>query len=448
MYSIKRKKFKGVIFLKERLGAKHFILGFQHLFAMFGATVLVPALTHMNPAIALLTAGLGTLIFHFTTKRKVPVFLGSSFAFIAALLIVIDGKASNIPKAQGAIMVAGLVYLMLSVLVYFAGADRIRKLFPPVVTGPIIMVIGLTLSPSAIGNAKTCWPLALVALVVIITVMCFTKGFFKLVPVLIGIASGYLVAVVSDFTGLTAALHMGVAGHFINFGIVQNAPWVISLHSFQTPQFDLTSIILIAPVAFVTFMEHIGDITTNGAVVGQDFFADPGLHRTLLGDGIACIVAGFLGGPPSTTYGENTGVLAVTKMYDPRVLRIAACYAIILGVFGKFGAVLQTLPSALLGGVSLILFGMIASIGMRTISEARLDFSHSRNLIIVGVILVLGLGLGNVPFKWIFDMFGAGNTEIAKTLSVSGLFMATLIGVILNAILPQDEKKPIEKHVA
>jgi len=428
--------------LKERLGAKHFILGFQHLFAMFGATVLVPALTHMNPAIALLTAGLGTLIFHFCTKRKVPVFLGSSFAYIAALLIVINGKSSNIPKAQGAIMVAGLVYLMLSVLVYFAGADRIRKLFPPVVTGPIIMVIGLTLSPSAIGNASTCWPLALIVLVVIIIVMCFTKGFFKLVPVLIGIATGYIVALISDFTGLTAALHMGGdLGRFIDFRIIENAPWIISLHSFQTPQFDLTSIILIAPIAFVTFMEHIGDITTNGAVVGQDFFKDPGLHRTLMGDGIACVVAGFLGGPPSTTYGENTGVLAVTKMYDPRVLRIAACYAIILGVIGKFGAVLQTLPYALLGGVSLILFGIIASIGMRTISEAQLDFSKSRNLIIVGCILVLGLGLSHVSFQWIFSIFGAGNTEIAKTLSFSGLFMATLVGVILNLVLPQDKEE-------
>lgn len=432
--------------MKEKLGAKHFVLGFQHLFAMFGATVLVPALTHMNAAIALLGAGVGTLLFHFVTKRKVPVFLGSSFAYIAALIAVIGGKTENIPKAQGAIIIAGGIYLLLSLLVYFVGVDRVKKLFPPVVTGPVIMVIGLNLSPTAIANASTCWPLALVVLVTIIIVMCFTKGFFKLVPILIGIAVGYLIALISDVSGFTSVMNWGENGHFINFTIIQNAPWLIDFKNFHMPQFDIAAIAIIAPVAFVTFMEHIGDITTNGAVVGQNFFEDPGLHRTLLGDGLATSFAGLIGAPPNTTYGENTGVLAVTKMYDPRVLRIAACYAIILAVIGKFGAVLQTLPTAAMGGVSFILFGTIASIGMRTISEANLDFSQSRNLLIVGVILVLGLGLGNVSLTWIFNLLHAGNSEVAKTLSISGLFVATLVGVLLNLILPKTEDKIKEKN--
>lgn len=432
--------------MKEKLGAKHFILGFQHLFAMFGATVLVPALTHMNAAIALLGAGLGTLLFHLVTKRRVPVFLGSSFAYITALVAVIGGKTENIPKAQGAIIIAGCLYLLLSLLVYFVGVERVKKLFPPVVTGPVIMVIGLTLSPTAITNAATCWPLAIIVLISIILIMCFTKGFFKLVPILIGIAIGYAVALISDLSGLTAMMNWGEAGRFIHFEVIENASWLIDFKNFHVPQFDITAIAIIAPVAFVTFMEHIGDITTNGAVVGQNFLENPGLHRTLLGDGLATAMAGLIGAPPNTTYGENTGVLAVTKMYDPRVLRIAACYAIILGIIGKFGAVLQTIPYAVMGGVSFILFGTIASIGMRTISEANLDFSKSRNMLIVGVILVLGLGLNKVSLTWIFNLFGAGNSEVAKTLSISGLFVATVVGVLLNLILPKEEDTVKEKN--
>lgn len=433
--------------MKEKLQGKHFILGFQHLFAMFGATVLVPALTNMNPAIALLAAGLGTLIFHFCTKGKVPVFLGSSFAYIAALIAIIGGDPANIPKAQGAIIIAGLVYLALSVIVYFVGADKIRRLFPPIVTGPVIMVIGLNLSPTAITNASECWPLAIIVLVSIVAIMCFTKGFFKMVPILTGIVIGYAVALISDLTGLTALCGFGgEAGRLIDFSVVEKASWFIDFKQFHLPVFDISAISILAPVAFVTFMEHIGDITTNGAVVGQDFFKDPGMHRTLLGDGIATSVAGLIGAPPNTTYGENTGVLAVTKVYDPRILRIAACYAIVLGLIGKFGAVLQTLPTALMGGVSFILFGMIAAIGMRTLTEAKLDFSHSRNLLITGIILVLGLGLGNVSMKWIFDLFGAGGSEVANTLSLSGLFLATLVGVLLNLILPKEETKEPKKE--
>lgn len=420
------------------LTAKHFVLGFQHLFAMFGATVLVPTLTGMNPSIALLAAGLGTLLFHFITGRKVPVFLGSSFAFIGGIATLLDGKTENIPMVQGGIIAAGLVYVVISALIYFVGVERIKKLFPPVVTAPVIIVIGLNLSPTAIEQASSCWPLAILVVAVIITVMCFCKGFFKLVPVLIGLATGYLAALLLDVTGLTALWNLAEGGKFIDFQAIAEAGWIISPSSFTLPKFDVTAITMLAPIALVTFMEHIGDITTNGAVVGKDFYKDPGLHRTLLGDGLATALAGLIGGPPNTTYGENTGVLAVTKMYDPRVLRIAACYAILLGIFAKFGAVLQTIPLAVMGGISMVLFGMISSVGLRSLCDAQLDFSHSRNLLIVALVLVIGLGLGDASVQWIFNIFGAGDLAIAQSLKVSGLFVATVVGVILNQILPQE----------
>lgn len=420
------------------LTAKHFVLGFQHLFAMFGATVLVPTLTGMNPSIALLAAGLGTLLFHFITGRKVPVFLGSSFAFIGGIATLLDGKTENIPMVQGGIIAAGLVYVLISVLIYFVGVERIKKLFPPVVTAPVIIVIGLNLSPTAIEQASSCWPLAILVVAVIIAVMCFCKGFFKLVPVLIGLATGYLVALLLDVTGLTALWNLAEGGKFIDFKAIAEAGWIISPSSFTLPKFDVTAITMLAPIALVTFMEHIGDITTNGAVVGKDFYKDPGLHRTLLGDGLATALAGLIGGPPNTTYGENTGVLAVTKMYDPRVLRIAACYAILLGVFAKFGAVLQTIPLAVMGGISMVLFGMISSVGLRSLCDAKLDFSHSRNLLIVALVLVIGLGLGDASVQWMFNIFGAGDLAIAQSLKVSGLFVATVVGVILNQVLPQE----------
>lgn len=420
------------------LTAKHFVLGFQHLFAMFGATVLVPTLTGMNPSIALLAAGLGTLLFHFITGRKVPVFLGSSFAFIGGIATLLDGKTENIPMVQGGIIAAGLVYVVISALIYFVGVERIKKLFPPVVTAPVIIVIGLNLSPTAIEQASSCWPLAILVVAVIIVVMCFCKGFFKLVPVLIGLATGYLVALLLDVTGLTALWNLAEGGKFIDFQAIAEAGWIIRPSSFTLPKFDVTAITMLAPIALVTFMEHIGDITTNGAVVGKDFYKDPGLHRTLLGDGLATALAGLIGGPPNTTYGENTGVLAVTKMYDPRVLRIAACYAILLGVFAKFGAVLQTIPLAVMGGISMVLFGMISGVGLRSLCDAQLDFSHSRNLLIVALVLVIGLGLGDASVQWMFNIFGAGDLAIAQSLKVSGLFVATVVGVILNRILPQE----------
>ena len=411
----------------KRLTGKEYLLGVQHLFAMFGATVTVPIMTGMNPSIALLTAGLGTLIFHLITKGIVPVFLGSSFAFMSALIAIIGGNTANIPKAQGGIIVAGLIYVVFAILVYFLGIERIKKLFPPIVTGPVIIVIGLTLSPSAITNASSCWLLAIIVLVAIITVMCFTRGFIKMMPIILGLLIGYGAALLLDATGATASWGLAESGKLIDFTAVEQASWFFDFSAYTLPQFDLSSILMIAPIALVTFMEHIGDITTNGAVVGKDFYSDPGLHRTLLGDGIATAFAGLLGGPPNTTYGENTGVLAVTKNYDPRIIRLAALFAIILGLIGKFGAILQTIPTAIIGAVSFVLYGMISSIGLRSLVESKPDFSRNRNLLIVAVILVTGLGMPAI--------------QITETVSISGLFVATLVGVLLNVILPQEKKE-------
>ncbi|WP_458861980.1 uracil-xanthine permease family protein [Acidaminobacterium chupaoyuni] len=406
-----------------KLNAKNLLLGLQHLFAMFGATVLVPAATGLNPSVALFTAGLGTIAFHLITKKKVPVFLGSSFAFVAALQTII--KSQGIPAAQGGIIMAGAIYLVLSLMCYILGVDTIKKLFPPVVTGPVIIVIGLSLSGFAISLASAQWVIALLVLFTAIIVSIFFKGFFKLVPTLIGMSVGYIATIIYDLC--IAAPD----ARFIDFSKIASAPWVSPFWNFTDgsfftiPQFSWSAIVMIAPIALVTFMEHVGDITTNGAVVGKDFLKDPGLHRTLLGDGLATMIAGVFGGPPNTTYSENTGVLAVTKIYDPALLRLTAVFAVFLGLFGKFGAVLQTLPDPVLGGVCILLYGMISAVGIRTLAEANLDFSNSRNLIIVAVILVLGLGLSN---------------GIAiGSLTLSGNFVAVLAGVLLNAILPANE---------
>ena len=360
------------------------ILGLQHVLAMFGATVLVPFLTGMNPSIALLTAGVGTLLFHTCTKGIVPVFLGSSFAFIGAISLVL--RESGVGAVKGGVIAAGVVYIVMSRLVKIYGVEKIKSFFPPVVVGPTIVVIGLRLSPTALSmagysNGHFDGKSLIVSGIVVLSMIGISilgKSFFKLVPILISVILGYIVSI---FLGM------------VDFTPIKEAGWIglssDALYSLVTvPEFSLTSILAIAPIALVVFIEHIGDITTNGAVVGKDFFANPGISRTLLGDGLATVVAGFLGGPANTTYGENTGVLAVTKVYDPSILRIAACYAIGLAFIGKFGVILQTIPAPVMGGISVILFGMIASVGMRTLIEAQLDFSHSRNLIISSLILV------------------------------------------------------------
>lgn len=408
----------------NKLKFKDYLLGIQHLFAMFGATVLVPLLTGLNPATALVTAGIGTLIFHLLTKRKVPVFLGSSFAFIAAISIVVQNE--GIPAAQSGIIAAGVIYLILSTIVYFIGVDKIHRLLPPVVTGPIIIIIGIGLSGVAVsdmldvnsGSVSINIAVALITFAVVVLATILERGFFKLVPILLGLTAGYIICLIMYMTGCFT----------MDFTAIEVAHWInIPYHTpgfMQLPEFSLSAIITIAPIALVTFMEHIGDITTNGTVVGKDFFKDPGLHRTALGDGVATMVAGFLGGPPNTTYSENTGVLATTKNYNPALLRIAAVFAIILGFTGKFGAILQTIPRPVKGGVEIMLFGMIAAIGIRTLAESRLDFTHSRNLIIVGVILTCGLG------------FTGSNAIVIQGVQLSGLFIATLVGITLNLILP------------
>ncbi len=398
------------------------LLALQHVLAMFGATVLVPVLTGLNPTIAILSAGVGTLLFHLVTKKVVPVFLGSSFAFIGAIALLLSEQ--GIAYVKGGIISAGIVYMIVAGLIYLFGAEKIKNFLPPVVTGPIIMVIGLRLSPVALEmvgySAQTqafeskSLIIGLVVVITMVIVSVFAKGFFKLVPILISIVMGY---VVSIFFGQ------------VDFSTIEQAPWIgFSDNAVQElmtlPKFNLSSIMAIAPIAFVVFIEHIGDITTNGAVCKKDFFKDPGVHRTMFGDGVATLVAGFLGGPPNTTYSENTGVLAVTKNYDPSLLRLAAVFAIIISLVGKIGGFIQSIPTPVMGGVSIILFGMIASIGVRTLVEEKLDFSHSRNLLIVSVILVFGIAVNSV--------------YIAGSVSVSGLAIAALAGAILNGVLPKE----------
>lgn len=419
---------------------KNIILGFQHLFAMFGATVLVPILTGLNPSVAIFCAGVGTLLFHLITKGKVPVFLGSSFAFIGVIIITatqISGVDSSVegfissaayqealPYVSGGIICAGAVYLILALLVKLVGAEKVMKIFPPVVVGPMIMVIGLTLAPTAFNNILSApasagvadvlwmrWVIALVVIVTMVVISIFAKGFFKLVPIIFAIGIGYLVAALMgqvDFSGFQSGANLG-----------------FQIPAFYMPKFDARAIGIITPVAIVTFMEHIGDITTNGAVVGKNFIKDPGLHRTLLGDGVATMFAGLMGGPANTTYGENTGVLAVTKNYNPLTLRIAAVFAIIMSFFGVFSTFLGSIPGAVMGGVSILLFGMIATIGLRTLASAQLDFSHSRNLIIISIMLVIGLGL-------------SGGIQFSDTFTLSNIFLSAVAGIVLNLVLPKE----------
>lgn len=430
---------------QSKLTSGDYLLSVQHLFAMFGATVLVPLITGLNPSLALFTAGVGTLIFHFCSKFKVPVFLGSSFAFLATVSGIIRPEGviipENVPIAQGGIMAAGAVYLLFSFLAYFIGAEKIRKLFPPVITGPVIVVIGINLASVALGDAtgnvgfaggltsQMALNLLISGFTLSVVVVCsiFAKGFFKLVPILLGIIAGYLLCVILSLMNI----------YHMNFDAVIQSPWInipfqtkdINGVSFMSlPKFELGAILSVAPIALVTFMEHIGDITTNSTVVGKDFIKDPGLHRTLLGDGLATMFAGLLGGPANTTYSENTGVLATTKNYNPKLLRVTAVFAILLGLLGKIGAILQTIPDPVKGGVEIILFGMIAAIGIRSLAESNLDFTHSRNLTIVGLILIFGLGFAQV---------GGINVNMgAYTLNISGLFIAVVVGVIMNKVLP------------
>ncbi len=408
----------------RKLGiGKMLVLGMQHTFAMFGATVLVPILTGINVSTALLFAGIGTLLFHLVTKGKVPAFLGSSFAFLGGYAAVAplgkDGTPSEmLPYAAGGIVVAGLIYVLLSALIKVFGVRKIMRFFPPVVTGPIIISIGLILAPTAITNCSTNWTLAMIALVVIIVCNIWGKGMTKILPILIGIVVSYI-----------AAILMGE----VDFTAINKADWVgLAVHTSGMAKFSLSACITIAPIALATMMEHIGDIAAISATCERSYLSDPGLHRTLLGDGLATSIAGLFGAPANTTYGENTGVLALTKVYDPRVMRIAACFAIFLSFFPKIGAALQTIPAAIIGGISFVLYGMISSVGVRNIVENQVDFTKSRNLIIAAVILVSALG---------FNSVGGITIPLGETYSftLSGLAIAAIVGILLNAILPGND---------
>ncbi len=423
----------------SKFGAREYALGVQHLLAMFGSTVLVPLITGLSPAVALFTAGVGTLLFHLCTKGIVPVFQGSSFAYIGALLIII-GKY-GIPAAQSGIMAAGLVYLALAVLVYYIGPDRLRKILPPIVTGPVIIIIGLSLTgvgvKDAFGFVNDCvfdlkafqnFIIAIFVFAVVMAGMNSRRKLFNMVPILLGILLGYILCCVlylckwfpMDFTPVCEAPWLNIPFIGDKFGTDQIG------NPFTMPQFNVTAILMIAPIALVTFMEHVGDITTNGAVVGKDFFKDPGLHPTLMGDGLATLLASLFGAPANTTYGENTGVLNLTRVFDPRVIRIAACFAIILSFCPKFAALISAMPASTIGGVSLVLYGMISAVGVRNLVENRVDLTESRNVIITALILVLAIGI----------KYGANDAISIGFTSLSGLAVAALVGIILNAILP------------
>ncbi|AIY80560.1 uracil-xanthine permease [Clostridium botulinum] len=396
-----------------RKTGKKIVLALQHLIAMFGSTVLVPILTGLDISVALFCAGIGTLIFHICTKMKVPVFLGSSFAFIPVICAV---KASygDLRYAQGGIMIAGLIYVLMSFIIKKIGTEKIRVVLPAQVVGPMIMVIGLNLIPTAFSMAKENIIIAVITLGVTLGIKYFSKGFISQIAILCGVACGYLI---SYFTGYVDTQAIAEAGF-------------IAIPNFTLPKFDLGAIMIIAPVVLATFMEHIGDITTNGQVVGENFIEEPGLNRTLLGDGLATMTAAFFGGPANTTYGENTGVLAMTKNYDPSILRLAAIFAILLSFVGKFGTAISTIPQAVMGGISLMLFTMIALVGFKTLKYEKVKMNW-KNAIIVVTILVIGF-LGTFIEKKFGILVGI---RINDAVSISGLSFAAIVGVLLNLVL-------------
>lgn len=396
--------------------AKKSVLALQHLIAMFGATVLVPIITGLNPSIALLSAGVGTLIFHACTKGKVPVFLGSSFAFIPVILTVKELFNGDLAYAQGGILVAGLIYVLLSFLVKTIGMERIQRFLAPQVIGPMIIVIGLNLIPTAYGMASGNLMIAGITLGVALGINFLTKGFIKQLSILIAVITGYVIA-----------MRMGI----VDTSIVANAN-LVSLPPFTLPKFDIGAIAIIAPVVLAVFMEHLGDITTNGQVVGKNFLEDPGINRTLLGDGLATIFASLIGGPANTTYGENTGVLAITKNYDPSILRLAAVFAIVLAFVSKIGAVLNSIPVPVMGGISLMLFSMIALIGVKTIKTNKVAFNW-KNIVVMGTIIVLGLFSSQLSSLLGFTV----GIPISETVSITGLSFAALAGILINALVNQ-----------
>ena len=416
------------------------ILGLQHMFAMFGATVLVPILVNsyglpLSIQTTLFFAGIGTLFFHVCTRMKVPAFLGSSFAFLGGFAAVagLDSgiyagmdPAGKLQYACGGIVVAGLLYVVLALIINAVGVHKVMHYLPPVVTGPIIILIGLNLAPSAVNNASTCWWLALVAMVIIVAANIWGKGMIKIIPILLGVVGSYVVALAAgkvdfsalDINGLTGGLTpiLGLQPFFTDFGG-------------SIARFDISAILVMAPIALASMMEHIGDMSAISATVGENFIEDPGLHRTLIGDGVATSLSALFGGPANTTYGENTGVLVLSRVYDPNVIRLAAVYALVLSCSPAFAVLVNTMPAAIVGGVSFILYGMISAIGVRNVVENRVDFTNSRNLIIAAVILVCGLGFtGGLTF-----------TVGGVSITLTSLAIAAIAGIVLNAILPGND---------
>ena len=423
------------IYDARSLGApRMFVLGVQHMFAMFGATVLVPTLTGLSVSVTLLFAGLGTLLFHLLAKGKVPAFLGSSFAFIggyAAIAPMLPDAAGNLtvpntemlPYACFGVVCAGLVYLVLAALFRAFGVKKVMRFFPPIVTGPIIISIGLSLSSSAVNNCQASWPVALVAILVVIVCNIWGRGMVKIIPILLGVIASYAV---------------GAAAGQVDFSAVREAPWIGLPVVWEETVFSifdggvdtallLTAAITIVPISLATVVEHIGDMCAISSTCERNYIEDPGLHRTLLGDGLATSLAALFGAPANTTYGENTGVLALSRVYDPRVIRIAAVLAIAVSFCPKFAEVVHAMPTATIGGVSLVLYGMISAVGVRNVVENRVDFTKSRNVIIAALILVLAIGI---------TYSEAGSVHIAGDVSFSGLATAAVIGIALNAVLP------------
>jgi len=416
-----------------------FVLGIQHMFAMFGATILVPVLTGLSVSDTLLFAGLGTLLFHILAKGKVPAFLGSSFAFIAGYAAIApNGEAELLPYACLGVACAGLLYLVLSALFRAFGPARVMRFFPPVVTGPIVICIGLILASSAIANCSTNWIVAIIAIATIVVCNIWGRGMVKIIPILIGVVVSYAAAAAIgevDFSGVAEAAWVGLP-----------FSWNNTVFSLFGPGFDaglaITAIITIMPLAFATMIEHIGDISAISSTCERNFIANPGLHRTLLGDGLATILASLFGAPANTTYGENTGVLALTRVFDARVVRIAACCAIVLSFSPKFAAVIGAMPSCVIGGVSLVLYGMISAVGVRNLVENHVDFQKSRNVLVAAIVLVLSIGIA-------YSAAGAITFEVSGiVISLSGLAIGSLAGIILNAILPGKDYEFDENDIA
>ena len=419
---------EGAIYDARTLGtSKTILLGVQHLFAMFGATVLVPTLTGLDVATTLMFAGLGTLLFHLLTKGKVPAFLGSSFAYLAGYFAIApNGEAELLPYACFAVAVSGFAYVILAAIVKSVGVKKVMRFFPPVVTGPIIIGIGLILSSSAINNCNANWLVAVIAILVIILCNMWGKGMVKIVPILIGVVASYLISLVVDASSREAVVAAVAQASWFGFPVKMERTVFGLLSSDFDAGLLVTACFTIVPLAIATMMEHIGDICAISSTCDRDYLVDPGLHRTLMGDGLATALASLFGAPANTTYGENTGVLALSKVFDPKVVRLAAVFSIVLSFCPKFAALISAMPAATIGGVSLVLYGMSSAVGVRNVVENRVDFTNTRNVIIAALILVLSLGISNST---------AGSVHIGS-VSLSGLAVASIVGIVLNAVLP------------